>query len=277
MRTLKQALPIHLLLGIVLAGTLAIAGIAAPAAAQERRGRVEIRGIVTAVDFYNRRFHVQARGGRFAGYTWAVVVDRRTDFDVRRRDRDDLDDDRDRPGRAFRRLAVGDLVAVEGRLVDQGTILARDVEVFRRGGIGAPPYGAPPYGAPPYGVPPYGAPPYGVPPYGAPPVVSPPGYALPAPVISYPTHGSVVGLNEFIISGRTIRQALVYIKVAPVMGPVAMQPYDFQTNADYSGFFSAHITPARLLTRRGMQYQITVVAESQGVQSPATTLIVHTQ
>ena len=269
MRTLKQALPVHLLLGIVLAGVLAIGVFATPAAADhERRGRVEIRGMVTAIDFHNRTFHVQTRGGRFGGHVFAVVVDRRTDFDVRRRDHDDdFDADHDRPGRGFRRLQVGDLVEVEGRLIDQGTILAREVEVFRRGGIGAPPYGAPPYGAPPYGVPPYGAPP----------VVTPPAYTLPAPVISYPTNGSVVGRNEFIISGRTVRQARVYIKVAPVMGPVAMQTYDFQTDADYGGFFSAHITPARLLTSRGMQYQITVVAESQGVQSPATTLIVYAQ
>ncbi|HET8679340.1 MAG TPA: DUF5666 domain-containing protein [bacterium] len=267
MRILKQALPIHLLLGIVLAGILVVAGLATPAASQERRGRIEIRGQVTAIDFHNRTFHVQALRGRFAGSTWAVVVDRRTDFEVRDRDRDAYDDDYNRPGRAFRRLAVGDLVAVEGRVIDQGTILAREVEVFRRGGVGAPPYGAPPYGAPPYGVPPYGAPP----------VVTPPAYTIPAPVISYPTHGSVVGRNEFIISGRTVRQARVYIKVAPVMGPVALQTSDFQTDADYSGFFSAHVTPARLLTRRGMQYQITVVAESQGVQSPATTLIVQTQ
>ncbi len=269
MRILKQALPIHLLLGIVLAGVLATSVLATPAASQERRGRIEIHGVVTALDVHNRRFHVQALRGRFAGYTWAVVVDRRTDFELRRRDRDRYDDDDDR---RVRRIAVGDLVAVEGRLIAQGTILAREVEVFRRGGIGAPPYGAPPYGAPPYGAPPYGAPPYGVPPYGA-----PPGYALPAPVISYPTNGSFVGRNEFIISGRTVRQARVHIKVAPVMGPVAMQPYGFQTDADYSGFFSAHVTPARLLTNRGMQYQITVVAESQGVHSPATTLIVHTQ
>ncbi|MGQ0548083.1 MAG: DUF5666 domain-containing protein [Armatimonadota bacterium] len=257
MRTQKQVLPGHFLLGIVLAGIVAVPVLATPAAADhERRGRVEIRGMVVSIDFHNRTFHVQARGGRFGGHTWAVVVDRRTDFEFRRRrdrDHDDEDFDHERPGRGFRRLAVGDLVEVEGRLIDQGTILARGVEVFRRGRIGGPP------------------------PFGAPPIITQPVFTLPAPVISFPIDGSVVARNEFIVSGRTVRQARVHIKVAPIMGPVALQTHDFETDADSSGFFSAHIAPARLLTRRGMQYQITVVAESQGVQSPPTTLIVHAQ
>lgn len=255
MRTHTQVLPGRVLLSVALAGLLIIPLSAVPAAADHERGRrVEIRGIVTAIDLHNRRFHVQARGGRFGGHTWAVVVDRRTDFDLRRRrDHDDDDFDHDRPGRGFRRLTVGDLVEVEGRLIDQGTILAREVEVFRRGRIGGPP------------------------PFGAPPIVTPPVFTVPAPVISHPIHGSVVTRSDFVISGQTVRQARVYIKVAPVFGPVAMQAYDFQTDADYNGFFSAHVTPGRLIARRGMQYQITVVAESQGVQSAPTTLVVHTQ
>ncbi|MGH2404822.1 MAG: DUF5666 domain-containing protein [bacterium] len=274
MRTLRQALSVRLLLSVALAGLVIVPLMALPAAADHDRGRrVDIRGIVTAVDWHNRTFHVQAQGGRFGGHTWTVVVDRRTEFDVRGRDRDhDLDADHDRRGRSFRGLAVGDLVEVEGRLIDQGTILAREIEVVRRGrNIGAPPYGAPPYAAPPYGAPPYGAPPYG-----APSVVTQP-YTFPAPVISYPLHGSVVGRNEFLISGRTVRQARVYVKVAPVLGAVAMQAYDFQTDADYNGFFSAQVTPGRLITRPGMQYQITVFAVSQGVQSPPATLVVQTQ
>ncbi|MGH2373272.1 hypothetical protein, partial [Actinokineospora sp.] len=75
MRTRTQALSIRLLLSVALAGLLIIPLSATPAAADHERGRrVEIRGIVTAIDFHNRTFHVQALRGRFAGYTWAVVV-----------------------------------------------------------------------------------------------------------------------------------------------------------------------------------------------------------
>jgi len=306
-KTLRHKGSVHVALIVLLAGLLAVPLVATPAAAedQNRRGQIEIRGIVVSVDWHSWIFHVDARGSAAGRRVWAVRVDRQTDFEVRRRGRNG---DNDRRGRGFRRVTVGDGVEVEGRLIGNGIILAREVEVFDRDRfIGQPPYPypQPPYGQPPYGQPPYSQPypypqppnsqpypyplppnsqpyPYPQPPYGQPPYSGQPPYygqppyqSFPAPVISFPTAGSVVNRRDFLVSGRTLQGAQVVIQVAPVYGPVTMQPVTFQTMADQNGFFSAALSPAQAFPRRGMQYQISVIAHYQGVQSPAATLTVR--
>ncbi len=235
---------------IVLAGLLVIPLIAVPARADhgERdrdRGRVELRGIVVGIDWRARAFHVQARRRLDDQRVWVVLVDRRTEFRGSHDD-DDFDADHDRPRRGLRRLAVGDAVEVEGRLLDRGTILAREIEVFRRGRLFQGP------GHPLIGL------------------------SIPAPVISFPGDGALVRGPEFFLTGRTVGRARVFIQVVSAFGPVTFQTVNVETTSDDNGFFSTPIRPTRpSILVRGLQHQITVTAEHQGVQSPPTTLIVR--
>lgn len=218
--------------------------VAAPAGATSfNRGRVEVRGVVVSIDRKARIFFLQLRRRQFVQHVVAVLVDRRTEFDFKgfhdRDDDDEDDEDFDRRTRRFRRLVVGDIVEVQGRLVDHGTILAREVLVEGRARR-------------------------------APPTIV---GSVPAPVIVFPYDGMSVNGHEFLLAGRTVGRARVFILLAIVFGPVAFQTLHFETTADDDGAFATTIRPG--FVRRGVQYRITVQSDFQGVQSPPATVTVR--
>jgi hypothetical protein len=231
---------------------LAISLIPIPASADhDDRDRLEIRGVVVAIDWFARTFYLQGRTKFSDHRLWLVVVDRRTDFDVKRRrdhDEDDRVRDFDHRDRWLRLLDVGDAVEVEGRLIGRRTILAREVEVFARHR---------PVLAPPVVIVP------------APPVV-----IVPAPVIIFPRHGFVVIGREFILSGRAAPRSQVVIAVVTVLGAAVVWKHDLWAFADDDGHFNVMIRPGFI--QRGVQHQITVRSRMQGgAESPPVTVVVH--
>lgn len=222
----------------------AITVVARPAGANHQdRGRVEVRGIVVSIDRKARTFYLQPRRSQGGLHVLAVLVDRRTDFEFKglhdRDDDDEDDEDFDRRTRRFRRLVVGDIVEVQGRLIDHGAILAREVLVEGRARR----------------VPPT--------------IVG----SIPTPVIVFPYDGMSVNGHEFLLAGRTVGRARVIIQLAIVFGPVAFQTLHFETTADDAGAFATTIRPG--FVRRGVQYRITVQSDFQGVQSPPATVTVR--
>jgi len=224
---------------------LAISLIPIPASADhDDRDRLEIRGVVVAIDWFARTFQLQGRT-RFSDHRlWLVVVDRRTDFELkRRRDRHDEDDrvrDFDHRDRWLRLLDVGDGVEVEGRLIGRRTILAREVEVFARHR----------------------------------PVLAPPVVIVPAPVILFPRHGVIIIGREFFLSGRAAPRSQVVIVVVTVFGAAAVWKHDLWAFADDDGHFNVMIRPGFI--QRGVQHQITVRSRMQGgAESPAATVVVR--
>jgi len=253
---------------------LALALIPVPTRAQEQnfdrdkfdrdrrdRGRFdgELRGVVVSIDRWGRSFRLQERS-RFDSGIWLVVVDRRTDFDVRRgRDRydddhydDDRYDDRGRDWEWFRRLDVGDFVEVEGRLIRYRTILAREIDVLRprRPIVGRPhpqPYPQP---------------------YPQPPVV-----IVPAPVIIFPRHGVTIFGGGFVLSGRVGPRARVLIVVSTMQGGATYWKHEMWADADDSGAFRVPIQSG--YARYGVQHHITVRSVQGGAESPPVTVVVN--
>jgi hypothetical protein len=235
---------------------LVLAVVPLPVAAQEqnfernrhdwdRFGRFdgEVRGVVVSIDRWGRAFHLRERT-RFDDRTWLILVDRRTDFDVRRgRDRD-YGDDRGPDFEWFRRLRVGDIVEVEGRLVRRGTILAREIEVFRPGR------------------------PIARPPYPQPPVV-----IVPAPVIIFPRPGiTIVGIG-FVLTGRVGPRARVFIAISTMQGGAVFWKHEMWADADDDGNFRVLIRPG--YARYGAQHHIMVKAVQGGAESPPVTVVVN--
>jgi len=241
---------------------LALALIPVPARAQEqnfdrdrfdrdRRDRDrfdgEIRGVVVSIDRWGRTFRLQERS-RFDRDIWLVVVDRRTDFDVRRgRDRD-YGDDRGRDWEWFRRLDVGDFVEVEGRLIRYRTILAREIDVLRpqRPIVGRP------YPQP----------------YPQPPVV-----IVPAPVIIFPRHGVTIFGGVFILSGRVGPRVRVLIVVSTMQGGATYWKHEMWADADDDGNFRVPIRSG--YAGYGVQHHITVRSVQGGAESPPVTVVVN--
>lgn len=218
---------------------------AIPARAAQGRENIEIRGHVVSIDWNGRSFHLQTRARLGDRGLFLVLVDRQTEFEIekrRHRDDDDKEDgDRGRRGRGLRLLAIGDGVEVEGRLVGQRTILAREVEVFSRGRIEPVP------------------------------VV----IGVPVPVIFSPYSGTAVTGREFLLSGRTVGRARLLISVVSGMGPVSAGSFNLETIADHNGLFSVMIRPS--IVQRGIQHRVTVQSYLEGAQSPPATLIVYQQ
>ena len=232
------------LLAVPVLALLAISLIPIPASADhDDRDRLEIRGVVVAIDWFARTFQLQGRT-RFSDHRlWLVVVDRRTDFDVKRRrdhDEDGRVRDLDHRERGFRRLAVGDTVEVEGRLIGRRTILAREVEVFARHRL----------------------------------VLPPPVVIVPAPVILFPRHGVIIIGREFFLSGRAAPRSQVMIVVVTVFGAAVVWKHDLWAFADDDGHFNVMIRPGFI--QQGVQHQITVRSRMQGgAESPPVTVVVR--
>ena len=202
----------------------------------------EIRGVVVSIDRWGRSFYVRERA-RFDDRLWRVFVDRRTDFDVRR-GRDRYDDDRGRDWEWFRRLDVGDVVEVEGRLIRHRTILAREIDVFRqRRPISRPPYPQHPV------------------------------IIVPAPVIIFPRHGVTIVGGGFVLSGRVGPRVRVLIVVSTMQAGAVYWKHEMWADADDDGNFRVPIRPG--YARYGVQHHITVRSVQGGAESPPVTVVVN--
>jgi len=233
---------------------------AMPAVAQPNK--VEVRGVIVAIDARSQSFLLREDRPRF-DRMWVVIVQSDTRFRIEGRRLDERDDDRnDKTGRVWsppihRVLQVGTFVEVEGRLTADGRILAREIEV--RGQVRTIP--------PPVAI---------FPPPVLPPFQQPPFFGFPQqPQIFSPQNGAVINSSEFTVVGRTFPYARVHVDVATVWGFFTFGAGSADVTADGNGFFAATIRPGVRLP--GATYRITVTAQVSGVQMPPTTINVTQQ
>jgi hypothetical protein len=215
-----------------------VAAVALPAGPAEARHsprfKAEVRGRVVAVDRFAQTFHVRAHDDLTDPRLVLILVDHRTEFEFKRRRHDDDEDGR----RGLRLLRVGDDVEVDGRLIGRRTILARDVEVFRR------------RFEPPSSV-----------------------VIVPAPVIIFPRHSAFVTGPQFVLTGRAVRKARVFVQVVIALGAAPVRTLAFDGVADHEGLFSIPVQAG--FAHPGTEHRITVWSVVDGAQSTAAGLVVY--
>lgn len=117
---MKAARAASLALSVFLALTIAV-----PSATwADEEDKVKLRGVVVSVD-PGGSFQIQELGG--GGRRWVILFRRDTEVEV--------DDDDDKK---IRRLVVGDVVEVKGRMHDGRTILAKKVKILALSGNRVP-------------------------------------------------------------------------------------------------------------------------------------------
>jgi hypothetical protein len=209
--------------------------------------RIEIDGIIIAMDPYRRgllqvqdRFRGQAR-------VWTVRVTPRTRIEGQRGGRR-WDDDGTGIGAAQRLLEVGDLIEVEGRLIASDQILAEEIKVRGQARIIPRPG---PYPQPvPYPIPPYGP-----------------------TVILAPRAGTEVSGSEFTVVGRTAPRAHVQVHVMMRWGIFQIQVTNNTVYADQYGFFALVVRPTTRIP--GATYTITATSTFQGVSMTPVSVTVR--
>lgn len=260
-------------IAVVLA-TILLLGVAGPALAQNQPslGQVEVTGTVVTLRPGDQSFVLREdrRQDRF----WVVEVQPRTRFDFRGRTAAG-DDDNAAPGFGgpgngmpgpgwnqpgdFRLLRVGQIVQVDGRLLAEGRIVAREVTILSFG------QNVPPRNAPPLVIitpprrPPFARPPVRFTPY--------------PPQIFYPLNGSEINTSEFTVVGRTVPGALVRIDVSTSWFLFTFPSGTAETWTDDGGMFTATVRPSTRLF--GAAYRITVRATAYGVVLPPTSVTVY--
>ncbi|HEV8340490.1 MAG TPA: DUF5666 domain-containing protein [bacterium] len=246
---------------IVLAILLMLAA-AVPAVAQP--DKVEVRGVIVAVDARSQSFLLREDRPRF-DRMWVVVVHSETRF---RGDKAhvncEANDRTCRVGSPFvqRLLQVGMYVEVEGRLFADGRILAREIEVRNQVQVRATP--------PPIAV----FPPTVLPPYQQYP--QPPFFGFPQQTqILYPQNGAVITTPEFTVIGRSFPYAQVHVDVSTVFAFFTFGAGSADVTADGNGFFAATIRPAVRLP--GATYRITASSQVSGYPMQPTTITVTQQ
>ncbi len=252
---------------IVMAILLMLAA-ALPAAADNdnNRHKVDVRGVIVAVDARSQSFLLREdqRGARF-DRTWVVTIQPNTKFRVEGRGLNDRNDDwNDKTGRVYQGyhqfLRVGAFVEVEGRLVANGRILATEINF--RGQVQQP--------SPPIAV----FPPTTLPPYQQYP--QPPIYGFPQQTqILYPQNGAVITTPEFTVIGRSFPYAQVRVEVSTVFTFFTFGAGSTDVTADANGFFAATIRPSVRLP--GATYRITVTSQVSGYPMQPVTITVTQQ
>lgn len=245
--------------------------LAVPAGAhyERDRRRIEVSGVIVALDGRDGSFVLHELRRRGGGHVWVVQLHPRIRIEVARHDEDDDEDDdddeageeradsrRDRHGRfSSRRLRIGHLVEVEGRLAGDGHILAREIVILGRTRR-------------------------------LPPIViidrpegrrnfpRRPGAVFPrAPEILSPQDGTEITTREFTVIGRTFPRAQVHIEVTTSWLVFTLQGASADVVADDDGFFAYTIRPALRLP--GAAYQITASASIHGVDLSSSSITVH--
>lgn len=118
---MKAARAVSLALSVFLALTIAV-----PSATwADEEDKVKLRGVVVSVD-PGGSFQIQEFGG--GGRRWVILLQRDAEVEV--------DDDDDKK---IRRLVVGDVVEVKGRMLGGRTILAKKVKILAFSGNRVPP------------------------------------------------------------------------------------------------------------------------------------------
>lgn len=231
------------------------------------RKSFEVEGVIVAVAHHQRAFLLQEiRPGpdRF----WAVRLHPRVEV---RAGFDDDDDDDDAV--VFIHLGswlrVGQWVEVEGQLLGNGQVLAREIRFGRRKGRG-PIIIVPPGVQPPVTVPPGIQPPPGV----VPPGIQPPVRQFPtAPQILFPPDGTQIAAGEFTVVGRTLPGAVVRVEVTLEVFGLQFPLSASEVVADVSGFFTHPVRPSVRIA--GALYRITVRARFNGILSPPASVVVR--
>lgn len=246
---------------IVLAVAAMLAA-AMPAAAHHDRDvrKIEVRGIIVAMDARTQAFLLREDRPRGTDHLWVVQMQSDTRLKIEGRDKDD--DDNDLGGRNFvprvlPRLEVGQFVEVEGRVIADGRILAREIKLL--GHTRA---------VPPQVI--------VVPPPVLPPFPQPPFFGFPQqPQIFFPQNGAVINTAEFTVIGRTFPFAQVHIDVMTVWAFFQFGAASADVTADGNGFFATTVRPSIRLP--GATYRITVTSRVSGVALPPTTINVSQQ
>lgn len=258
---------------ILVACTVLLAVPALPAWAdhEDRKDRArgksfEVEGVILAVAHHHRAFLLQeVRPGqdRF----WAVRLHPRVE--VRAGFHDDDDDSAVVFIHLGSWLRVGQWVEVEGQLLGNGQVLAREIRFGRRKGRG-PIIIVPPGVQPPVTVPPGIQPPPGV----VPPGVQPPVRPFPAaPQILFPPDGTQIAAGEFTVVGRTLPGAVVRVDVTLEVFGLQFPMSSAEVVADASGFFTSPVRPSVRIA--GALYRITVRARFNGILSPPASVVVR--
>lgn len=226
-----------------------VLSVAVPARAQHESagGRIEVTGVIVAIDARDRSFVLREdrrREDRF----WVVQVLPQTRIEFGRHEANDDDDDGEKlaMARHLRPLRVGHIVEVEGRVIDGRRIAAREITVIGRA-FRVPPFPGP---RPPFGLPP-----------------------LQAPQVFFPQDGAEVETGEFIIVGRTAPRAQVHVDVLTSWAFFHFVVGSADVTADGNGIFVATVRPSFRVS--GGVYRITVRATASGVTSPQTTVSVR--
>lgn len=179
-----------------------------------------------------------------------VQLHPRVRIEVARHDEDDDEDDdddeageerahsrRDRHSRfSLRRLRIGHLVEVEGRLAGDGHILAREIVIRGR-------------------------------------TRRLPAVFPRAPEILSPQDGTEITTREFTVIGRTFPRAQVHIEVTTSWLIFTLPGASADVVADDDGFFAYTIRPALRLP--GAAHQITASASIHGVDLSSSSITVH--
>ncbi len=226
---------------------LLVVAVPARAEHEDAWGRIQVTGVIVAIDARERSFVLREdrrREDRF----WVVQVLPQTRIEFGLHDVNDDDDDGEKLAiaRQLRPLRVGQIVEVNGRMIDGRRIVAREITVISRAPR-VPPLPGP---RPPFGFPP-----------------------LPAPQIFFPQDGTEVNTGEFVIIGRTSPRAQVHVDVLTSWAFFQFVVGSADVTADGSGIFVATVRPSYRLS--GGIYRITVRATVSGVTSPPTTVSVR--
>lgn len=226
------------------------------AIAVEANGKkeTEVKGLIVSMDWDGRAFLLRQRR-RDQDRFWVVRINASTKIEIDH-DNDDDDDDRDdsRDKRiAFGHLRVGDMVEVEGRLLRDGEIMAKEIEVVGHVDLRVSPIFQIP--SQPIQFP------------------RPIGPFPTSPQIFAPPNGAEIATTEFTIVGRTFPEARVRIAIATLVGPFQVPGASAELIADRNGFFAHTVRP--VLRIPGAIYRITVTSTVSGVVSPATVIVVR--
>jgi hypothetical protein len=210
--------------------------------------RIEIDGVIVAIDLYRQGvFQMRDQLRARSTVVWTVRLSPQTRINGQREDRRWDDDDRSGIQATRRILNVGDLVQVQGRLITNGQILAEEIRVRGQGGYtpGPGPYPQPfPY--PPYGW---------------------------QTVILAPQAGAEVSGRAFTIVGRTIPGAQVQIGVMAHWAVFNVQVANATVTADQSGIFVLAVQPSMRMP--GTTYTITATPTYQGVSMTPVSVTVR--
>lgn len=230
------------------------------------RGRQEIRLAGVIIDLEERGqgvLRLQEQSSVQGLNIWTVRLHPKTEVEGQRlSDRDDRKGkgkDRGKGHRsAFRHLRVGDFIEVEGRIIGNRQVQAREITI--RGHTGALP--APvPFPSPV-------------------PFPNPVPFPSPSPVpgqivIHSPRQGAEIATGEFSVIGQTVPGAQVRVEVTARFGVLgAPLPVTSGTvTADHNGFFTFVVRPPMRVP--GTVYTIRVSSASQGLNAPPVSVTVR--